>query len=61
MFKQENNRLMYHYDAEKLWLEAWEVNSLRIRATKQSSMSCNNWTLQEQKSIQPEIITIKKE
>jgi len=52
---------MYHYDAEKLWLEAWEVNSLKIRATKQSSMSCNNWTLQEQKSIQPEIITIKKE
>jgi len=56
MFKQENNRLVYHYDAEKLWLEAWGVNSLRIRATKQSGMSGNNWALQEQKPIKPEII-----
>jgi len=47
---------MYHYDAEKLWLEAWGVNSLRIRATKQSGMSGNNWALQEQEPIKPEII-----
>jgi len=55
MFKQQNNKLIYHYDSEEVWLEAWGKNSLRIRATKQCRMSDNNWALQDQNSLHPDI------
>jgi alpha-D-xyloside xylohydrolase len=45
IFNRENNRLLYHFDAEEVWIEAWESNSLRIRATKQSAMTGENWAL----------------
>jgi alpha-D-xyloside xylohydrolase len=44
-FRKENDKLIYHYDAEEVWIEAWGRNSLRIRATKQSAMPENNWAL----------------
>ena len=36
--QQEENRLVYHYDAEELWIEPWGENSLRVRATKKAEM-----------------------
>ncbi|MFP3088861.1 glycoside hydrolase family 31 protein [Treponema sp. TIM-1] len=33
-FTKEQNRLVYRYDAEKLWIEGWGENSLRVRSTK---------------------------
>lgn len=47
IFKQEANRLRYHYDAEELWLEPWGANSIRVRATKEAEMPKENWALLE--------------
>jgi alpha-D-xyloside xylohydrolase len=52
-FKQEKNRLIYHYDAEEVRIEAWGKNSLRIRATKQPAMSEANWALLIHDKITP--------
>jgi alpha-D-xyloside xylohydrolase len=38
VFTKEQNRLIYRYDAEKLWIESWGENSLRIRSTKLAEM-----------------------
>ncbi|KAJ4983612.1 glycosyl hydrolase family 31 [Stagonosporopsis vannaccii] len=45
MFSKENERLVFAYDAERLWIEAWGENALRIRATKSSSMPTEDWAL----------------
>lgn len=47
MFWKENNRLIYHYDAEELWIESWGENALRIRATKDDMMPPEDWALLE--------------
>ncbi|KAH8722903.1 glycosyl hydrolases family 31-domain-containing protein [Phaeosphaeriaceae sp. PMI808] len=47
MLSSENNRILYAFDAEKLWIEPWGRNSVRIRATKMSSMPSENWALLE--------------
>ena len=46
MFSQDGNRLVFRYDAEKLWIEPWGANALRIRATKSPRMPDENWALQ---------------
>jgi alpha-D-xyloside xylohydrolase len=38
MLRQENNRLVFQYDAETVWIEPWGANSLRVRATKMARM-----------------------
>ncbi len=61
-FRQEKKRLIFHYDAEELWIEPWGVNSLRIRATKMAGMPAENWALQEKtEEIEPEITITEKE
>jgi alpha-D-xyloside xylohydrolase len=47
LFSEEKGRLIYRYDAEKLWIEPWGENSLRVRATKQSTMPGEDWALTE--------------
>jgi alpha-D-xyloside xylohydrolase len=47
MLYAKDNRLVFQYDAEQLWIEPWGVNALRVRATKRSSMPAENWALQE--------------
>ncbi|KAI9150105.1 hypothetical protein HJFPF1_09860 [Paramyrothecium foliicola] len=44
LFKEEN-RLVYGFDAERLWIESWGQNALRVRATKQSTMPREDWAL----------------
>jgi alpha-D-xyloside xylohydrolase len=44
-FTKEGNRLVYRYDAEKLWIESWGANSLRVRATKNAEMGKEDWSL----------------
>ncbi|KFY29506.1 hypothetical protein V493_02325 [Pseudogymnoascus sp. VKM F-4281 (FW-2241)] len=46
MLFERDGRLVFHYDAEEMWLEPWGKNSLRVRATKQNCMPTNNWALQ---------------
>lgn len=47
MFDQKQNRLIYQYDAEQLWIEPWGANAFRVRATKMSTMPTVDWALQE--------------
>lgn len=48
IFRKEGNKLVFHYDAEELWIEPWGENSLRIRATKMAEMPSENWALLEE-------------
>lgn len=45
LFQKQENRLVYRYDAETLWIEPWGENSLRVRACKQAKMPEENWAL----------------
>jgi alpha-D-xyloside xylohydrolase len=47
MLYKEENRLIFRYDAEQLWIEPWGPNALRIRSTKDSSMPPEDWALDE--------------
>ena len=56
IFRKEGNKLVFHYDAEELWIEPWGENSLRIRATKMAEMPSENWALLEEiPMLTPEI------
>jgi len=57
-FKKEGSRLTRLYDTEKLWIEPWGNNSLRIRATHLADMSNEDWALLPQ-TVNNSIITIK--
>ena len=60
MLMQQENRLCYQFDAEKLWIEAWGPNALRIRATKEAHMPREDWALQKVES-RGEITITEKE
>ncbi|KAF1950611.1 hypothetical protein CC80DRAFT_482465 [Byssothecium circinans] len=45
MFTQQDNHLVYTYDAETLWVEPWGYNALRIRATKMAFIPKEDWAL----------------
>lgn len=45
MLRQTGNRLIFHYDAEELWIEPWGDNAVRVRATKNAEMPESNWAL----------------
>jgi alpha-D-xyloside xylohydrolase len=47
MFAKQDNRLVFSYDADKLWIEPWGKNALRIRATQLNQMPSENWALEE--------------
>ena len=45
MLIKENNRLIFHYDAEEMWIEPWGADAVRVRATKNCEMPDENWAL----------------
>lgn len=45
MLEIRDNKLIYHYDAEELWIEPWGPNALRVRATKENRMPEEDWAL----------------
>lgn len=55
MLKQENGRIIYHYDAEELWIEPWGKNAVRIRATKNAEMPKDNWALLSAEKVETQI------
>jgi alpha-D-xyloside xylohydrolase len=55
MFFSENGRLVFAYDAERLWIESWGENALRVRATKASTMLSEDWALLEAKPTKCDI------
>lgn len=56
-FEQKGNALCYRYQAERLMIEPWGENSLRVRASKMAEMPTEDWALlQPEKACQPKII-----
>lgn len=55
MIKVEEDRLVYHYDAETVFIEPWGENSLRVRATKNCKMEERDWALISRPSAKCEI------
>ncbi|MCD8216441.1 MAG: family 31 glucosidase [Clostridiales bacterium] len=55
MIKVENGVLIYHYDAEEVWIQGWGTNGLRIRATKEAQMPEADWALDKAKCVAAEI------
>ncbi len=45
MLEIRENKLVFHYDAEEVWIEPWGKNALRIRATKERQMPEEDWAL----------------
>ncbi|KAK8037128.1 glycosyl hydrolase [Apiospora marii] len=45
MLYEEDGRLVFRYDAEKLWIEPWGPNAFRVRATKAGTMPQADWAL----------------
>lgn len=45
--KQDNNTLVFRFDAEQLWVQPWGKNALRVRATHTASMPDEDWALTE--------------
>lgn len=46
-FEKRGTDLYYHYDAEKVLIQPWGENSLRIRATKMPQMPEEDWALEQ--------------
>ncbi|OCL08055.1 glycoside hydrolase family 31 protein [Glonium stellatum] len=62
MIFSKGHRLIYHYDAEEVWIEPWGQNALRVRATKQHTMPLENWALERTPAdTNPEIHVREKE
>jgi alpha-D-xyloside xylohydrolase len=57
MFWKENDKLIYCYDAEKLWIEPWGENASRIRATKDNIMPPEDWALMKMENNDARIWT----
>ena len=55
MFIKEDGRLIFSYDSEKLWIEPWGENALRVRGTKMAEMPTEDWALLPPIKSQPEI------
>lgn len=44
-FEQKGDALCYRYEAERLIIEPWGENSLRVRASKMPEMPEDDWAL----------------
>lgn len=55
MLEIRDDKLIYHYDAEEVWVEPWGKNALRVRATKESRMPVGDWALCHRAEAKAEI------
>ena len=51
MLIQQKKRIIFHYDAEELWIEPWGENAVRVRATKNAEMPSEDWALKRPEAI----------
>jgi len=59
VIEKKDNKLIFRYDAEKVWIEAWGKNALRVRSTKEAKMPDENWALLSGNNAQSEpVITV---
>ena len=56
MLRLEEQKIIYHYDAEEVWVEPWGENAVRVRATKNAAMPEENWALLPQPKGQAQIL-----
>jgi len=56
MFFKNGNSLCYAYDNEKVSIEPWGPDALRIRATCNDRLTENNWALEIQQEVHPQIV-----
>lgn len=55
-FEEKDHALHYRYEAERLVIEPWGENSLRVRSTKLAEMDKQDWALLDnQRECQPQI------
>ena len=47
ILREKDGRLVVTDNNEKLWIEAWGENALRVRSTKMAQMPPENWALEE--------------
>ena len=47
-FEEKDGALLYRYEAERVLIEPWGENSLRVRAAKMPVMPSENWALSEE-------------
>lgn len=59
MLRTEDHRIIYHFDAEEVWIEGWGENGLRVRATKNAKMPEEDWALKPGQSGKGEVFTEK--
>lgn len=59
MLRTEEHRIIYHFDAEEVWIEGWGENGLRVRATKNAKMPEEDWALRPGQSGKGEVFTEK--
>ncbi len=55
MIEKRDGKLVFYYDGEEVWLEAWGANALRIRGTKSDSMPQADWALQKPEKTECQI------
>ncbi len=55
MLEIREGKLIFHYDAEEMWIEPWGPDALRIRATKEAVMPEENWALCEPAAVDSDI------
>ncbi|KAI0605120.1 Glycoside hydrolase family 31 protein [Pyrenophora tritici-repentis] len=55
MFAASEDRLVFTFDAEQLWIEPWGLNAVRVRATKMPTMPQEDWALLPQPSTTAKI------
>lgn len=48
MYYEKKGKLVYHYDAETLWIEAWGENGLRVRSSLEAEMPQGDNALTEE-------------
>ena len=57
-FENHGNYLLYRYDCERVFIEAWGANSLRVRASKEYEMPEELWALDENNGTGKSVISI---
>ncbi len=55
MFTVDGNRLIREYDGEKMWIEPWGKDSLRVRSTELTTIEEEDWALLPQHDNKAEI------
>ncbi len=57
-FEEKDGALYYRYDAERLIVEPWGTNSLRVRASKMAQMPEELWALEGKPELSGSKVTI---